>query len=218
MPTLFARRYMRKIEAVGSTEKVLGVLILLLVVTVIAAFVLHVATNKDYLFDVDENAYLPMATPEVAGAETARGVAVEAADRFPDPGVDGWLGPTRVEHFAAGKLYEKIDGRADAFLRFGVVALSFATYVHQTDADRAVDVYWYDMGKPQNAVGMYRSEQAPDAAPVSIGRVGYQVGGAVFFCQGSSYVQVIPTRLDDADAQAALKIAERVAERIKGNG
>jgi hypothetical protein len=62
---------------------------------------------------------------------------------------------------------------------------------------------------------MYRAEEPPDAATIPIGRAGYQVGGAVFFCKASSYVQVLPSRPDNAAADAALKIAQRVAERIE---
>ena len=216
MPTFFARRYMRRPEAVGTTEKVLGAIILLLVAGTVAAFVVQVAVDRDYLFNVEESAYA-LTTPQRGGAEveTAAGSTVEAGNPFPDPSLEGWRPPKQVDRFTADNLYVKINGRAEAYLRFHVVGLTFGRYAHQSDADRAVDVYWYDMGSADNALEVYKSEQAPDAMPVSIGRNGYEVGGAVFFCKGSSYVQVLPARLDDADARAALKIAERLAERIK---
>jgi hypothetical protein len=218
MPTLFARRYMRKTEAIGPTEKVLGILILLLVAGIVGAFVFQAATDEEYLFNVDEKAYLP-ATPERSSpeAQAAPVAAPDAENPFPDPGLAGWSAPTRVGHFTPENLYIEIDGRDAVYLQHGVVGLTVGTYRHDSDIDRTIDVYWYDMGKPANALAMYRSEEPPEATPVSIGRMGYQVGGAVFFCQGSSYVQVIASGLDDADAQAALNIAERVAVRIGGS-
>jgi hypothetical protein len=216
MPTFFARRYMRPLEAVSRTEKTVGVVIVLLVAVIVAIFVLQVATDRDYLFEVAEQAYTPTAAAGVGswpGAEPAP--AGEAQSLFPDPGLDGWHVPRQVERFAADNLYVKIDGRADAYMKFGVVGLTFGRYYHSDGAERTVDVYWYDMGTPANALGMYWSEEAPDATPVSFGQAGYQVGGAVFFCQGSSYVQVMPSSFGDADAQAALSIAERLAEQIK---
>jgi hypothetical protein len=216
MPTFFARRYMRPPEAVGRTEKTVGVVVLLFVAAVVAAFVYQVATDRDYLFEVDDQAYA--ATPTAGmrpgpGAEPA--AAQETQSLFPDPELEGWRAPRTVERFSADDLYVKIDGRADAYMKFGVVGLSFGRYYHEGDAERTVDVYWYDMGTPANALGMYRSEQAPNATPVSLGQAGYQVGGAVFFCQGSSYVQVMPSGLGDADARAALSIAEHLAKQIK---
>jgi hypothetical protein len=215
MPTLFARRYVRQIEQVGNTEKAVGILILLLVAAIVAVFVVQVSTGEAYLFNVDEEVYA--SAPRSAGDRVAasRPSAVGAGGPFPEPGLEGWRAPDRVDRFAAENLYVKIDGRAEAYLKFHAVGLTFGRYYHRNDAERTVDVYWYDMGTGANALGMYRSEQSPDATPVSIGLEGYRVGGAVFFCEGSSYVQVLPTRLDDADAHAALKIAERLAERIE---
>lgn len=216
MPTFFARRYMRPAKAVGRTEKTVGAVILLLVAAVIAAFVYQIATDRNYLFDVGEHVYRGAPASAVAARAGAGPAADDAArNLFPEVELDGWHRPQQVERFNADSLYVKINGRADAYLKFGVVALTFGHYDRQDDAERTVDVYWYDMGTPANALGMYRSEQAPDATPVSLGQAGYQVGGAVFFCQGSSYVQVMPSGLGDADARAALTIAERLAERIK---
>jgi hypothetical protein len=215
MPTLFARRYMREGQAVGKTEKTLGVLILLGVAAIIAAFVVEVATNQDSLFDVAETAYGPAAPgPADSQAQPASVASSETENPFPEPGIEGWRAPGRVNHFTADNLYVKIDGRAAAYLEHGVVGLTAGTYEHRGEVDRLIDVYWYDMGTSKNALAMYRSEEAPEAAPVSIGQAGYQVGGAVFFCDGSSYVQVLPSRSGDADAQVALKIAERLAARI----
>ncbi len=245
MPTFFARRYMRKIDDVGRTEKVLGVVILLLIAGIVAAFVIQVATNRDYLFEVvREETQREGVPPSVrVGNGLVRGESHETPSvphpqrgwgtpaPFSVPSLTGWVAPKRVDRFTADDLYVKINGRAEVYLRFHVVGLAFGTYEHVSDADRSVDVYWYDMGEPANALGMYAEEEAPGGAPisqgappslrvgdgpVSIGDRGYQVGGAVFFCKGSSYVQVIPTGLDESDARAALAIAERLAERIEG--
>jgi hypothetical protein len=215
MPTFFARGYARPTKAVGSTEKLLGLLILLLVVAVIAAFAFQVATDREHLFSVDEQAYaLRPATEVRPQAEIAPAQANGGDNPFPDAGLEGWRAPAQVDRLDADNLYVEINGRAAAYLQHGCVGLMVGAYQYESDPDRAIDVYWYDMATPENALAMYRSEEAPDATPVAIGRAGYQVGGAVFFCKGSSYVQVMPTRLDDADADAALKIAERLAVRI----
>jgi hypothetical protein len=178
--------------------------------------VLQTTTNQDSLFDVAQTAYAP-ATPGPANAhgQPAPVASGETENPFPDAGVENWATPRRVEHFTADNLHVKIDGRAAAYLEHGCVGLTVGTYRHESDGDRLIDVYWYDMGTPENALAMYRSEEAPEAAQVSIGWAGYQVGGAVFFCQGSSYVQVMPSRPGDAEAQAALSIAGRLAARIE---
>ena len=171
---------------------------------IIAAFAATVASDRNYLFDVDDGAY--------EGLDQTR-AARSAENPFPGPDLPRWRAPTRAEHFSKDTLYVKIDGRAEAYLEFDVVGLTFGTYIFAGDAARTVDVYWYDMGTPPNALGMYESEEAPRATPVAIGHRAYQVGGAVFFCKGSSYVQVLPSRLDDG--QISLQIAEHLAQRIE---
>ncbi|MCK4340510.1 MAG: hypothetical protein KAY37_02155 [Phycisphaerae bacterium] len=215
MATFLGRRYMRPVEAISRTEKVVGVLILLLVVGIVAGFVLQVTTNRDYLFNVAEQDYA-RATAGQGGSDTerARGPSAEVDNPFPALGLAGWRAPQQVGRFTADNLYAKIDGRAEAYMKFHVVGLTFGRYHFERDAERTVDVYWYDLGAPANALGIYKSEEAPGARSVVLGRAGYQVGGAVFFCKGSSYVQVLPS-LADADAQAALMIAEHLAERIE---
>lgn len=215
MPTLFGRRYVRGVKGVGRTERVLGLVFLLLVVTVVAAFVVHVATSDEYLFDVGPQVYTAAMPAREAGNVEPGGVSEpEMSNPFPDSGLSGWKLIEPVERFTPDDLYIKIDGRAAAYLHYGFVELVFGMYAHQSDGERTADVYWYDMGEPANALAMYQSERPPDITPIALGHEGYQVGGAVFFCKGSSYVQLLPSRLDDADARAALRIAERVAERI----
>jgi hypothetical protein len=199
---LFARRYVRPIETVGRTERMLGVLILLLVAAIVAAFVVQVTTNRDFLFNSEASS--------VSDANLAQNAA-ESESPFPDPGVPGWRAPTRAERFTPDELYLKVDGRAEVYLQHHVVGLVFGAYTHEAQADRTVEVYWYDMGTADNARQMYQSEAAPGVTPVAIGDAGYQVGGAVFFRAGSSYVQVLPTRPDEENARAALKIAEQTA-------
>ena len=204
MPAFFARQYGRKPEAVSRTEKVLGLVILILTMGIVVAFAVQVTTNQDYLFTIDEGDYQPRQKTHTRPIET---------QKFPALNYDDWQPPARADLYTAENLYLKINGRAETYLQHHVVGLTFGTYRYQGEIDRTVDVYWYDMGTPANALSIYRSEEAPGATPVSIGQAAYQVGGAVFFCQGSSYVQIMPAQLNDADA--ALKVARHLAERIE---
>ena len=196
MPTLFARRYVRSIGAVGRTERLLGGLILLLLAGILTAFVVHVATDRAYLFE--------------PGAAADR----EPNSAFPDPGLAGWRSPDRTEHYTPDSLYLKIDGRADAYLKFHVVGLTFGTYLCESGPQQSVDVYSYELPTRTDATAMYESEKPPDAAGVALGRTAYQAGGAVFFCKGLRYVQVLPSLPEETESQAALAIARRLAEQI----
>ena len=219
MFTFPSRQYARRIESVGKTERLVGILVLLLLAGIVAAFVRVVVTDTEYLFDVDE----ALSSPDDTSIGASTGLPASASDAespnpFPGAGVSGWRRPANVARYAPDDLHVKIDGRAEIYLQLHVGGLTFGTYAHETDADRTIDVYWYDMGEAGNATAIHRSEAAPGATQVAIGggAEGYQIGGAVFFRLGASYVQVLPGGVDEADAAACLKIAERIAERIAG--
>ena len=203
MPTFFARRYLRRPEAVGRTEQVAGLVILLLAIGIVGGFVWHVSTARAPATESDVQLPVPaVATP---------------SNPFPGVDVPGWQAPVHVERFAPDELYQKIDGRADAYRQLGVVGLTFGTYTRSDDPARVVDVYWYDMGAPEQALAAFRAEQPPDAPAVAVGQAAYQVGGAVMFCQGAAYVQVMSSRPDDADAPVVRAIATRLAAQIGGD-
>lgn len=145
----------------------------------------------------------------------ASGGTRDAGMPFPSIDVTGWQKPRKVSRFTAQTLYQKINGRADAYLQFHVVGLDFGTYAHERDPGRSIDVYKYDMGEPVNALGIYQLEAPPDPNLVSIGDAGYETGGAVFFRKASSYVQILPTGETEPGAAIALTIARRMADQIK---
>ncbi len=136
------------------------------------------------------------------------------ANPFPPPELSGWRIPAKVARFTPDTLYEKINGRAGLYLQYKVVGMTFGTYFHQTKRDQTIDVYWYDMGEPQNALGAYKAEAPADGTSLDLGSQGYTIGGAVFFIKGASYLQVLPSTEGEETAQAAMNIAQRIAGSI----
>ncbi len=225
MPTFFGRRYARKPADVSNVERAIGLLIVAILGVIIAAYVIHVRGNRDFLFELN-TADGPASASSLLN-ETSRGAASDLSpgasstqppavtnNLFPSSGVELWRTPQRAEHYGPDDLYLKIDGRADAYLEHNIIGLTFGTYVHERESNRTIDVFWYQFAAPADAAAAYEAEKPPDPSPVSLSGSGYQVGGAVFFCTGSSYVQIIPARPGAAAAQAALRIAQALAEQI----
>lgn len=157
----------------------------------------------------------PVQTASVVGSVAAADSAGDDADS-PFPKVDDrdWQAPKNVSRFTPETLYQKINGRAGLYLQFHVASMVFGSYTHRSDGDRTIDVFWYDMGETQNALGIYKNELPSHVEPLEIGRASYRTGGAVFFIKGSAYVQVLPAGPDEADAAATLAIAAKVGEAI----
>ena len=180
---------------------------------IVVVFIAHATSNDERSLSDDQAADLGDA--QVAATN---GGPAALDSPFPESGLSDWSAPREVDRYGPDELYLKIDGRAEAYLQFHVVGLTFGTYSHRTDRGRGIDVYWYDMGTPADAMGMYRSEAAPGATAVSLGGDGYEIGGAVFFWKGRNYIQVLPTSPDQADGRAALAIARQLDGVIADEG
>ncbi|NUQ00071.1 MAG: hypothetical protein HUU35_09490, partial [Armatimonadetes bacterium] len=114
------------------------------------------------------------------------------------------------QSFGPDNLYEKIDGRAEAYLAYGFERLECATYTKGKDS---VDLFVYDMGSPLQAFGMYTSERGEGKA-LSVGQQGYQAQGSLFYWQQRYYVQLVGANGTTAEAGFAAKLAPQVASKL----
>jgi len=119
-----------------------------------------------------------------------------------------------MESFNRDNLYEKINGRAEHFLAYGVIGLWCATYAHTQNSQLFIDLFVYDMGSPENAFGVYSSERPSEAKELSLGRQGYNSGSSFFFWKGKYYVQVLAYSEEQGVKEAAAKAAGYVEKRI----
>lgn len=100
------------------------------------------------------------------------------------------IGVTRGEgasFYNPDTLYEYIDGGADVYLLY-----DFQRLLHQNfktrDGELTVDIY--DLGKPENAFGIYSAERSPRYKFVTIGVEGYRSEGTLNFVQDRYYVKL----------------------------
>jgi len=84
-------------------------------------------------------------------------------------------------------LYQYIDGGADIYLLY-----EFRSLLHQdfksSDTELTADVY--DMGKPEDAFGVYAAERSPGYKFMPIGVEGYRGEGILNFLQDHYYVKL----------------------------
>jgi len=162
--------------------------------------------------------YYERALTERASAEAPPAAAAQApgggADPLPAeiPGI-GWA-RSEIERYTADTLFQKIDGRDQAYLNFDVVGLRFASYRNPAAEAQLVDLYIYDMGKPLCAVGVFGSERSGSETLIEIGDAGYQDESSVFFRKGRHYVQTMGSLPDPAVAAAARALAIAAASSL----
>lgn len=122
------------------------------------------------------------------------------------------MGPT--EFYNADNLFEKIDGRAGAYLGFNFQALRCRTFEVPGAPGSFVDVFEYRMDTPMNAFGIYAQERDPQGKPLDFAPEGYSGEVGYYFRQGSHYVQVIASDAQPRTMATALALAKNRAAAL----
>ena len=144
-------------------------------------------------------------------AEYAEGTAASAPAAKGEPleiKLDGLKPMSDTEFYNADNLFEKIDGRAPAYLNFNFQNLRCRSFSVMGAAGSFVDVYEYRFDTPINAFGMFSLERDPKGESLAFAPDGYASGMGFFFRQGPRYIQVMAS-----DQQAkTLELAKAMAE------
>ena len=122
----------------------------------------------------------------------------------------GWELALPVQRFAPKNLWKQIDGRAEFFLSYGTVQMTFAVFADPSNPESFIDVSIYDMENPTNAFGVFSAERHKDIIPFPMGREGYRAGGSLYIWKGAYYVRMIASD-DNPQLQ---KISRELAEQL----
>jgi hypothetical protein len=147
-----------------------------------------------------------------ARAQTSASAHPQFAKLLADP-LPGHPKPqSEASFYKPDTLYQYIDGGADVYLLF-----DFQVLLHQDFKAGAADVTAdvYDMGKPEDAFGIYSTERSPKYNYISIGAEGYRSKGVLNFFQDRYYVKLSGSGAS-ADAQLD-QLARTLSSRIGGS-
>jgi hypothetical protein len=125
----------------------------------------------------------------------------------------GKSGERHLETFNAENLYEKIDGRAESFIQYGVKGMAYTFYHPTGDPSNELQLYVFEMADTLKALGKYGSEKPDEVKTVAIGTEGYTAAGSTLFYSGKYYTQIVSTQDDPKFSAFALELARRVAAR-----
>ncbi len=127
--------------------------------------------------------------PEEGGQPKAVAIPSDVREHLarllPDSGVK--LKPEGPSQFYSSNLFELIDGAAEGFHLFDLVAM-----VHQEykGGGEEVTVDIFHMGNPLNAFGVYAAERSPEYKYIPVGAEGYISEGVLNFVQDRFYVKL----------------------------
>jgi len=126
--------------------------------------------------------------------------------------LDGLKPMGDTEFYNPENLYEKIDGRAPAYLNFNFQSLRCRSFSITNSGGSYVDVYEYRFDTPVNAFGMFSVERDPQGAVLAFAPDGYASGMGFFLRQGTVYVQVLASDQKPKTLTLARAIAQ---DRVK---
>ncbi len=122
------------------------------------------------------------------------------------------MGPT--EFYGPENLFEKIDGRAPAYLDFSFKQMRCRTFQLADGGGSFVDVYEYRMDSPANAFGIFSMERDPKGKVLDFAPDGYSGEMGLFFRQGPAYVQVIASDPKPKTMELATAVAQERAKAL----
>jgi hypothetical protein len=127
------------------------------------------------------------------------------------------LGASRSgeQEFFSSDLYRYIDGGADAYLDYGLVALLHQEY-KASSTDITLDIY--DMGAQSNAFGIYAAESSPDYHFLPIGTEGYGTSEILNFFQDQFYVKLSAFSDKEKTGPVLERFGQAVSRKIGPRG
>lgn len=111
--------------------------------------------------------------------------------------------------FYSSNLYQYMDGGADIYLTYGLVAMAHQEY-QGGGIDMTVDVF--DMGDPVKAFGIYAAQRAPTYHFIPIGTEGYSSELTLNFLEDRYYVRL--SAFGDKGTVALEKFARSISQNI----
>jgi len=174
------------------------------------------ADDSGHLSNARATAAKDTVSDDVEGYEAAK-TPVATAPTTNEPiesSVPGMKPLSPTEFYNPDNLYEKINGRAPAYLGFNCVGLRCRSFASAKDPSSFIDVFEFLHDTPVNAFGMFSMERDDDGKALDFITDGYASGTGFYFRQGTRYVQVIASDEKPETIALARALAEERAKAL----
>ena len=130
----------------------------------------------------------------------------------------GWKIYNHVLQFTPGNLYKQINGRAEFYLAYDVIGMTFTTFESRADKEQFIDLSIYDMGTLADAFGVYSNELTEAIIPLHFGRASYRSGANYYIWKGQYYVQIIASDTTKNLRKIGMDLAQKVTDALTDSG
>jgi hypothetical protein len=111
---------------------------------------------------------------------------------------EGFVAADSVMVYKADRLWDYIDGAADAYLRRGVVETGTVSFRRPKDELPAVTIDLHRFLDPKGAIEMFAEEKSPDGEMLAIGSGGVWQNGMLAFWDSTYYVRIVSETTRDS--------------------
>ena len=130
----------------------------------------------------------------------------------------GWELYDNVLRFIPENLYEHINGRAEYYLSFNMITITFAGFRKSTDNSNFINLSIFDMSNPSNAFGVFSGERSLGAPPLKLGRDAYRSKANYYIWHGQYYIQIVTTDTTSELQRVSMDIAEKLTDHLQDSG
>jgi len=134
------------------------------------------------------------------------------------PVVNNWSLSTEPDFYDPETLFEYIDGASEAYLAYDFQGLLVAQYSREKGGEPLLTLEIYDMGRLENAFGIYSAERPQEANFINIGVEGYLEEGSLDFFINRYYIKILCFLEGKEANDAALLFGQEVVKRIPERG
>lgn len=130
------------------------------------------------------------------------------------PELKGFKKISNYPVFLPDKLWDFIDGAADAYLAYGFVDLHVVEY---KKGKNIIKLEIYKHSDNTMAFGIYSTERSPSFRFLNLGSQGYKADGAINFFKGNYYVKIRTYSKNENVLKSEESLAQKVANMLSGS-
>jgi hypothetical protein len=147
-------------------------------------------------------------------ATSAEKIALLVASLTPK----GWELYDKVIQRTPINLYEQINGRAEYYLSYDIIRMTFASFRKSIDNNNFINLSIYNMSTPSNAFGVFSGERSLGVPPLKLGRDAYRSEANYYIWHGQYYIQIIAIDTTYELRQVSLDLAEKLTDSFQDSG
>jgi len=130
----------------------------------------------------------------------------------------GWEVFDEVKQFTPENLYEKINGRAEFFIAYDIIRMTFASFSNSADKQKFIDLSIYDMGNPTNAFGVFSTERSQGESSLELRRASYRSDANYYIWKGQYYIKIIASDASGQLQRIGMELARKVTDFLVDSG